>query len=717
MKKHLQYYFSATLNSYAILFFSQNRILGVLLLVVSFFNFDAGLSGLISVIGSLLLVNTLGFKKEEIKSGLYSFNSLLLGIGFGTFFSFSFAYWLWLAAACLLCVVLSVNLSSFLGKYALPSLSIPFVLTFWMVLIASNGYLGMGLLQKGSSLIFELNTNPPSHFSQLCLFFEHLNIPANLLLFFRSVSAILFQNSVLAGMIISIGFLIHSRIGFSLLVLGFIASCIINQLTGTYPGGISNYYLGANFMMVSCAIGGFFLIPSWRSYLWAIAVIPFTFLVLNGLSRVLLLYNLPVLSMPFCLVTLGLLYFFMLRKQPGKLKLTPFQYYSPETNLYQFLNGEQRLKDFKYFNLSLPFMGAWTVSQGYEGSITHKGDWQHALDFVLKDLDDKTYQLPGIKPEDYYCFNKPVLAVADGQVEEVIAYIDDNAIGQVNLQQNWGNTIVIKHAENLYSKVSHLKKNSIKVKAGDYVKQGDIIAFCGNSGRSPEPHLHFQVQCTPYIGSKTYPYPFAYFTVAGQSGLKTFEVPQEGTTIERPEINSYLKNAFHFQPGYLANITADNGHTETWEVFTDDFNSTYFFCHENQAVAYFVSNANVFYFTRFYGARNSLLYHFYQAAYKINYSAQPLEDFFAADAENFNLLLWLQDALAPFYRFIQNTYTNSIQIKADGLIVQSKGGRLLLGKDKNWFKAELFLGTKGIQGFALQHQNKHLKVTWETSSV
>lgn len=717
MKKHLQYYFSAALNSYAILFFSQNRILGALLLVVSFFNFDAGLSGLISVIGSVLLVNTLGFKKEDIKSGLYSFNSLLLGIGFGTFFSFSFAYWLWLAAACLLCVVLSVNLSSFLGKYALPALSIPFVLTFWMVLIAANGYLGMGLLQKGSSLIFELNTNPPSHFSQLCLFFDHLHAPAHVLLFFRSVSAILFQNSVLAGIIISIGFLIHSRIGFSLLVLGFIASCVINQLTGTYPGGISNYYLGANFMMVSCAIGGFFLIPSWRAYVWAIAVIPFTFLVLNGLSRVLLLYNLPVLSMPFCLVTLGLLYFFMLRKKPGKLQLTPFQYYSPETNLYQFLNSRQRLKDFKYFNLSLPFMGAWTVSQGYEGSITHKGDWQHALDFVLKDFDDKTYQLPGVKAEDYYCFNKPVLAVADGQIEEVIGHIDDNAIGQVNLQQNWGNTIVIKHAENLYSKVSHLKKNSIKVKVGDYVKQGDIIALCGNSGRSPEPHLHFQVQCTPYIGAKTYPYPFAYFTVQGQTELKTFEVPQEGNIIERPEINPYLKNAFHFQPGYVAAVTGDNGDTETWEVFTDDFNSTYFFCHENQALVYFVSNANVFYFTRFYGERNSLLFRFYQLAYKINYSQQPVADHFAVDAESLNPALWLQDFLAPFYRFIQNTYSNSIETRPDGLIVHSKVNRQLLRRDKRLLQAEVFVDSKGIQGFALQCQSKNLKVKWETSSV
>ncbi|QIL39781.1 hypothetical protein G7074_11185 [Pedobacter sp. HDW13] len=45
MRKNLQYYLNAALNSYAILFFSQNRVLGALLLVVSFFNFDAGFTG------------------------------------------------------------------------------------------------------------------------------------------------------------------------------------------------------------------------------------------------------------------------------------------------------------------------------------------------------------------------------------------------------------------------------------------------------------------------------------------------------------------------------------------------------------------------------------------------------------------------------------------------------------------------------------------------
>lgn len=717
MKKHLQYYLGAALNSYAILFFSQNRILGTLLLVVSFFNIDAGISGLCAVMASLVVVNALGFNKADIKSGLYSFNSLLLGIGFGTFFNLSAVFWLWLAVSCMLCVVLSVNLTAILGKYALPTLSIPFVVTFWVVLIAVNGYVGMGLMQKSSSLMFELNTNAPGHFAKLCHYFDHLGLSAYVLLFFRSVSAVLFQNSVLAGLLISIGFFIHSRIGFSLLLIGFISSCAINSLIGVYPDGISNYHLGANFMMVSCAIGGFFLIPSWRSYLLAVAVIPLAFLVLNGLSRILLLYNLPVFSMPFCMLTIGLLYFFMLRKSAVKLQLTPWQNYSPETNLYQFLNGQHRLKEFKYFNFSLPFMGPWIVSQGYEGEITHKGDWQHALDFVLEDIDHKSYELPGIEPEDYYCYNKPVLAVGDGVVEEAVNHIEDNVIGQINLQQNWGNTVVIKHAENLFSKVSHLKKNSIKVKVGDYVKQGDIIALCGNSGRSPEPHLHFQVQATPYIGSKTLAYPFAYFTANSQKELKTFEIPLVGETVERPEINPYLKNAFHFQPGYIVKLTNNKGKEETCEVLTDEYNATYFFCRESGAVAYFVNNANIFYFTRFYGDKNSILFLFFLAAYKINYSMQPVADSYALDAVGFKPSLWLQDLVAPFYSFTRNVYTNTIKQEGNGVIVAVEAGKEMFGKKKQDFAATIKVENKGISELIIQNKNEKVKVKWETSSV
>jgi hypothetical protein len=40
-----------------------------------------------------------------------------------------------------------------------------------------------------------------------------------------------------------------------------LAAIGLNQLTHTYPEGISYYHLGANFMMAAVAIGSFFTIP------------------------------------------------------------------------------------------------------------------------------------------------------------------------------------------------------------------------------------------------------------------------------------------------------------------------------------------------------------------------------------------------------------------------------------------------------------------------
>jgi murein DD-endopeptidase MepM/ murein hydrolase activator NlpD len=71
--------------------------------------------------------------------------------------------------------------------------------------------------------------------------------------------------------------------------------------------------------------------------------------------------------------------------------------------------------------------------------------------------------------------------------------------------------VIIDHGDGLFSAMSHLKMNSIKVSKGDIVKKGDIIALCGNNGRSPVPHLHFQFQLTDKLGDKTYQFPISHY--------------------------------------------------------------------------------------------------------------------------------------------------------------------------------------------------------------
>ena len=77
----------------------------------------------------------------------------------------------------------------------------------------------------------------------------------------------------------------------------------------------------------------------------------------------------------------------------------------------------------------------------------------------------------------------PIIATANGQVVTVTF---DNA---------FGNYVIIKHKHGFYTRYAHM--NSVRVKKGQYVSQGDVIGTLGNTGLSTGPHLHYEV----HIGS------------------------------------------------------------------------------------------------------------------------------------------------------------------------------------------------------------------------
>lgn len=57
---------------------------------------------------------------------------------------------------------------------------------------------------------------------------------------------------------------------------------------------------------------------------------------------------------------------------------------------------------------------------------------------------------------------------------------------------NYGNAIRIRHGKGVSTLYGHL--SVIGVKAGDYVRRGDIIGRVGNTGRSTAPHLHYEIR-------------------------------------------------------------------------------------------------------------------------------------------------------------------------------------------------------------------------------
>lgn len=646
------------------MFFSDNRWFALALFVASFTDFYVGVSGLSAVVMALVLGKILGFHSGFLSNGTYTYNVLLVGLTMGAYFRLNAVFFVVLLLASLITLLLSVWLSASLALKKLPMLSLPFVLGIWIILLSTRHFHAMGLNERGIYLYNDLSGFGGIGLVSLYLHLTDLGLPPLLVVYFKSMGAIFFQNHILSGLIITIGLLMFSRIAFSLSVIGFLSGYFFCTLVQGNLSDLEYSYIGFNYILTAMAIGGFFLVPSIGSYSLAAVSAPLVSLFVGALGSVASGYMLSLYSLPFTLVVLLILHAINNRYHPNHLHLVQYQLFSPEKNLYLFRHYTGRFRKEVPVHIHLPFYGEWTVSQAHDGALTHKDDWRYALDFVVADDDLKTYRLPGQQLSDYYCYQLPVLAPADGEVVTIEEGIGDNAIGDVDLQHNWGNTIIIKHAEQLYSKLSHLKKESFKVKTGDRVRKGDVLALCGSSGRSPEPHLHFQLQAVPYIGAKTLDYPLSYYVSREHTiyKLHSFEVPAEGAQVTRPLPAPLLTEAFHFVPGMkLAfDVKKENqSETECWEVMTNSANLSYLYCSKTASSAWFSNNGTMFYFTSFSGDEESLLYYFYLGAQKIllsYYRDLVIEDRLPPGVFYKGPLKIVQDVVAPFCLFLKTTF-------------------------------------------------------------
>lgn len=656
-----------TLNSYSQVFFSDHRTFAIILLFISFIDPGAGLAGLYSVIISNLIAYRLGFNQLEIEKGLYGFNSLLVGLGIGYFFALSPELLVVITISSILTLLLVTFFKGILQKYGLPYLSIPFLFGIWTVLIASNYLETLGISQKG---IYTLNSLYGLGGMKLISIYEilgNIHIEHSLKIFFTSIAAIFFQFSVVAGIILTIGLLIFSRIAFLLAVYGFYIAYIFYSLLGGNLSDLGYSYIGFNYILTAIAIGGFFIVPSKKSFLWLLVLIPVVTLLSLSLSKIFSVFNLSIYSLPFNIVVLLFIYALKFRVYPSEsLQEVTYQLNSPEKNLYNWLNQKTKSSHPGQIKFKLPFHGLWTVSQAHDGEYTHKDEWRHAWDFVLKNEKEKEFENKGDYLHDYFSYGKSVLAPADGTVAEITDNIPDNDIGKMNLHHNWGNTIVIKHDEFLYSSLSHLKPGSIKVKEGDRVKTGIKIAELGNSGRSSFPHLHFQFQETPFIGSKTLDFPYSSYIQADRKNtflFKTFEKPDVNDRIMNPEINHLLKEKLSFIPGQILTIKCTiNRILEefTWEVFTSSYNNSYLYDKKSNSFAWFVNDGDMICFTQFTGDKSSVLYYFYLGFYKVLFSwikGLMLKDEIPQNKIFRFPLLPIQDFFSPFYLFIKSEYS------------------------------------------------------------
>lgn len=723
-KEDARYFVHSIINSYSQVFFSTHKPFAILLMLVTFYDIYAGLAGLLAVVTTSVAAFILNLHKPTTAEGYYGFNSLLVGLGLGIYYSFGWHLVLIIFLAALFTFFISVSLQGVIGKYKLPYLSIPFILALWTFITATRSFDALGISERGIYTLNELYQVGGDRLVAVHEFFNSIPFPKVISTYFISLSAILFQYSILTGIVIALGLLLYSRIAFSLSLIGFFVAYLFYNMIGASITQIDYSYIGFNYILTSIALGGFFLIPSIRSYLWVIVLIPLVAVLTISLNTIFLELKLPIYALPFNMVVLLFIYVLKFRSEYSyRLTEVYYQYNSPEKNLYTFLINTERFRFKQFTQIKLPFFGTWDIAQGHNGAHTHKDQWRHAWDFVILNKEGKQFRNDGDFPEDYFCFGKPVIAPEEGVVEKVVNDIDDNIIGEVNLQQNWGNTIIIRHDDELYTKLSHLKKGSIKVEEGEKVRFGQVIAQCGNSGRSPYPHLHFQVQEFPYIGSATKDYPISSYVLHGENkySFHTHEKPRENDKVSNIEANDLLVRAFRFTPGEVLHFNVEgfrNIQDVKWEVRVNPYNETYIECNRSGAIAYFDQDENQFHFTYFEGSKNCLLYYFFLGAYKVQegfYQDLELEDRYPLSLVFPKPILWFHDFISPFVRFAHSDYRMKYvyiddYMSPEEIRLKSSLKNRMGKKELNKMNFDIMINRSGIAHLSINDHGQHIEM-------
>jgi len=161
---------------------------------------------------------------------------------------------------------------------------------------------------------------------------------------------------------------------------------------------------------------------------------------------------------------------------------------------------------------------------------------RYAIDWVQLGDDGSTYTGDKSKNSSYHAWDQEIHAAGDGKIVEVRDGIPENVPNSGKIAEPItydtlaGNHIIEQLNDDHYAAYAHLRPGTLKVKVGDTVHAGDVLAHLGNTGNSSEPHLHFQVCDAPsFPASEGLPFAIDQYTY---EDYKLDKAPKPALTVK-----------------------------------------------------------------------------------------------------------------------------------------------------------------------------------------
>ncbi|WFU69865.1 urea transporter [Bradyrhizobium sp. CB2312] len=279
--------------------FQDNPLSGALFLAaIAWGSYAAGtpqvaIAGVLAVIVSNLTALWLHVESEPLHSGLYGFNGILVGLALATFLAPGPLLWVYVILGAAVSVVVMLATTNVVKPWG-GALTFPFVLTTWLLLLATYGFSGLAGTALPSGAV--VAAFQPYKASPLQL----IDLVNGVVL---SISQVFLKASGIAALLLLAGLAVSSLAAAAFALGGAVLAVLTAHLFGAESDLITGGLLGFSPVLTAIALGTVFYRPSWRVAAYAALATVFTVIAQAALNVALTPFAIPALTAPFVLVT------------------------------------------------------------------------------------------------------------------------------------------------------------------------------------------------------------------------------------------------------------------------------------------------------------------------------------------------------------------------------------------------------------------------------
>ena len=288
------------LRGVAQVMFQNNPLSGALFLVaIGWGSYAAGaphiaIAGLLAVVIATLTAQSLRVDGVALRSGLYGYNGILVGLALATFLAPGALLWVYVMLGAAVSVVAMLGVTNAVKPWGVSALTFPFVLITWLLLLATYGFSGLtgtALPSGGSLTAFQ-----PYEASPLTV----VDLVRGVLL---SISQVFLKASGVTALLLLAGLAVNSLAAAAFALAGAILAVLTAHLFGAESTLITGGLLGFSPILTAIALGTVFYRPSLRVVAYAALGTVFTVVAQAALNAALMPIAIPALTAPFVLVS------------------------------------------------------------------------------------------------------------------------------------------------------------------------------------------------------------------------------------------------------------------------------------------------------------------------------------------------------------------------------------------------------------------------------